>query len=74
MLNGLFHATIQNLQTTKAAYAAAEDAKRQAEATAAAQSADRSETAQFVSALGDAFSELARGNLSAAIQHGVPLR
>jgi methyl-accepting chemotaxis protein len=67
-LSRLFHEATANLQESKMAQALADDARQKAEAFAAQQSADRSETSDFVTALGDAFSDLAKGNLSATIR------
>jgi methyl-accepting chemotaxis protein len=67
-LSRLFHEANANLQESKMAQATADDARQKAEAFAAQQSADRSETSDFVTALGDAFSDLAKGNLSATIR------
>lgn len=74
VLNRLFDQSKQSLQAAETAYAEADSSRQQAEAAAAEQSIDRAETVRFVSALGDAFSDLARGNLNATIQAEVSPR
>lgn len=74
VLNQLFRMAETNLHAAEAARRTADLAREEAEATAARQTRDTAEIVAFVDALGAAFAELSRGNLSARLDGRLAVR